>query len=158
MKACLTGLLAAIFISGCSGCGAGSAEDDDLAVNTGLSTTTVLVHASGGDFSVTAEVADTDTTHAIGLMNRQELAADAGMLFVFAEDNTYGFWMKNTYISLDILFIDVNREIIHIAESTTPLSTELIAPATAYRYVLEINAGQAATSGLQVGDAVEFAL
>lgn len=156
MKACLTGLLAAICISGCSGCGAGTAGDDDLAVNTGLSTTTVLLQASGGDFSVTAEVADTDTTRAIGLMNRQELAADTGMLFVFDEDNTHGFWMKNTYVSLDILFIDTDREIIHIAESTTPLSTELIAPATPYRTVLEVNAGYAAAHGVAVGDLVDF--
>jgi uncharacterized membrane protein (UPF0127 family) len=155
-----TGLIAALFFTLHPGCGPGAAtgadDGDDTAVNTGLATTTVLIQTQGGTLSVNAEIADTPTTQAIGLMNRQSLAADAGMLFVFDDDNTNGFWMKNTTVSLDIIFIDSGSEIIYIAENTTPLSEELLAPATPYRTVLEVNAGYSAAHGVAVGDTVSF--
>lgn len=118
--------------------------------------TIVTLQTNSATLSITAEIADTDTERSLGLMNRTTLADDAGMLFVFDEAAVRSFWMRDTYISLDIIFIGSDKTILYIEENTTPLSETAIAPEVQTQYVLEVNAGYAAEHGLSVGDDVRF--
>lgn len=99
-------------------------------------------------FSV--EIADDDQERALGLMNRRELPADAGMLFVFPAPGPRTFWMKNTHIPLDLLFADETGTIRAVGRGK-PLSLRPIFGGEAIQYVLEINAGTARRLGVAVG-------
>jgi len=111
---------------------------------------------SGGTLSLTVEVADTTAKRAQGLMNRQSMDQDRGMLFYFDTEIIHSFWMKDTYISLDIIFINSSKTIVHIEESTTPLSLDSIVPSASSLYVLEVNSGYVQTNEVNVGDTLTF--
>jgi len=115
----------------------------------------VSLHGSQGEVSVRVEIARTREELSRGLMWRNELDADAGMLFVFGDSAPRTFWMKNTPLRLDIVFID-NDSVLNVAASTTPYSEAPIRSAGAARYVLEVNAGFAATHGIGPGAKVEL--
>lgn len=101
------------------------------------------------------EFVDTDERRSLGLMHRESLPADAGMLFDFGrEPKVVSMWMKNTLISLDMAFIDENGVIVRIAERTLPLSLEPILSGKPVVAVLEVNAGALASAGVSVGDRV----
>lgn len=100
------------------------------------------------------ELADTPDLRTRGLMHRRELAADRGMLFLFPRSERQAMWMKNTYVSLDMLFIDSTGRIIDIAANTRPLSERTIVSSGKARAVLELLAGTAARLGITVGDLV----
>ena len=102
------------------------------------------------------EVADDDKERQIGLMNRDFLEEDKGMLFVFPESDIHSFWMKDTLISLDMIWINENGEIVFIKENATPLSEEIISPNMEALYVLEVNDGIVEKYGIGVGDEVEI--
>jgi len=99
-------------------------------------------------------VADTPKRQAQGLMFVRDLATDAGMLFVHAAPREVSMWMKNTYIPLDMLFIDGSGRIVRIAHETTPHSLESIRSGAPVTQVLEIRGGEAARRGIAVGDRV----
>jgi uncharacterized membrane protein (UPF0127 family) len=84
------------------------------------------------------ELADTPSKRELGLMGRKKLAQNNGMLFKFPESNVLSFWMKNTYIPLDIAFLDDNGRIVQI-ESMNPLSTRTTSAKQPCRYALEVN-------------------
>lgn len=112
--------------------------------------------AGGRALTVTVEVARTDAEHQRGLMFRQSLEPDHGMLFVFDETAPHAFWMKNTLIPLDMIFIDGADEVTGIVESAEPqTSTPRIAGGPS-RYVLEVAGGWCAAHGVSVGDRVRF--
>lgn len=91
-----------------------------------------------------------------GLMHRRHLPTNRGMLFDFGlPERPVSFWMKNTYIPLDILFLDKTGRIVHIARNTTPLSETTIPSTAPIRGVLEINAGIAQERNIDVGDQVK---
>lgn len=121
-------------------------------------TTTVTISTATSAPQFSAEIADTAEERSTGLMNRTTLASDAAMLFVFDSDGRSSFWMKDTLVSLDILFINSAKTIVDLAQNTEPLSEELITPSQDYRYVLEVNAGTTAAEGIAVGDEVQFTL
>ena len=100
------------------------------------------------------EVAITEAQRAKGLMFRQTMAQGNGMLFLFDKIQMVIMWMKNTYIPLDIIFIDQNNQIIHIAKSTVPESLEYISSKTKVKSVLELNAGVTDRLNIQIGDKV----
>lgn len=100
------------------------------------------------------ELAITDEERATGLMFRRELAEGRGMLFDFKRDQAVAMWMKNTYVSLDMIFIRSDGRIAHIAENTTPLSEAIIASPFPVRGVLEVVAGTAKKLGIRPGDRV----
>lgn len=91
-----------------------------------------------------------------GLMYRESMAENRGMLFDPQGLSDSSFWMKNTYISLDIIYIDDLGQIFNIASGTKPFSTELIPAGDLYRYVLEINAGQTKKYNITIGDKIEW--
>lgn len=100
-------------------------------------------------FSV--ELAQTSNEWAYGLMNRQNLPANQGMLFLFPAEEVRSFWMKNTYISLDIIFMNKEWQVVHIAYNSTPLSLSSMSSEKLAQHVLEINAGLAQKNGIEVG-------
>lgn len=108
------------------------------------------------------ELATTPKEQALGLMNRENLPQDEGMLFVFTKPSIEKFWMANTLIPLDMIWMDENKKIIFIQENAKPCTEKLITKCPSYgpnipaKYVLEINAGQSSKFGIKTGDTVEF--
>lgn len=121
---------------------------------TGLRTEPLVVVSASGRHGFTVELADTPASRSTGLMFRTELAPDAGMLFDFGEDREVAFWMRNTLIPLDMIFIERGGRIAHIARNTVPLSEDLVPSQAAVRFVLEIPGGRAAELGIDIGDTV----
>lgn len=116
----------------------------------------VLESPSGRVSAVAVEVMRTAAEQARGLMFREKLGPDEGMLFVFPESGEHAFWMKNTLLALDMIFIDERREVVGIVERAVPLSTEPRSVGRPSRFVLEVNGGFAAARGVKVGDRVRF--
>ena len=123
---------------------------------TGSRCPVVTLSGAQGKVSVRVEIARTREELSRGLMWRSELDADAGMLFVFGNAAPRTFWMKNTPLPLDILFIDDGGTVLNVAASTTPYSEDPIRSSGPARYVLEVNAGFAATHGIGPGARVEL--
>ncbi len=121
------------------------------------SPSTVTVQSAGGENHVfNVEVARTREEMARGLMNRTELAADAGMVFLFEDEDYRSFWMKNTLIPLDIIFIGKDGLIRHIHPMALPLDETSIPSGAPAAAVLEINGGKAQELGIAVGDKVTY--
>lgn len=110
-------------------------------------------------FVVAVEIAADDEMRAQGLMYRDHIDPGKGMLFVFPRDDVFSFWMKNTRIPLDMIWIDANRRVVGIREKVPPCVVEdcpSYGPGVIARYVLEVGGGEAARHRLKVGDAVQF--
>lgn len=120
-----------------------------------LATDDLWIETDGGSrYHFTVELALTRQDQARGLMHRESMAPDAGMLFVFDPPRPASFWMRNTLISLDMLFIDAEGRIVNIAERTTPQTDDPHSSAGPVRAVLEINGGLSAMLGIAPGDLV----
>jgi uncharacterized membrane protein (UPF0127 family) len=118
-----------------------------------------LTIVSGGKRLVfQVEVMRTPDQRARGLMHRNYMPEDRGMLFDFARTEPVAMWMQNTYITLDMLFIRVDGTIARIAERTEPLSTRTIPSGEPVLSVLEINGGVSEKLGIKPGDRIEHAL
>jgi uncharacterized protein len=102
------------------------------------------------------EIADSPAKRELGLQYRRDLAADHGMVFLFPAESVQTFWMKNTPIPLDMIFINRDRKIVGIVEQTTPFSLDPRSVGAPSLYVLEINGGLAKRHGIQAGDGVRF--
>ncbi|MER2604462.1 MAG: DUF192 domain-containing protein [Siculibacillus sp.] len=111
-----------------------------------------VVTASGAVTTFRIEIADDAAARAQGLMYRKELAPDYGMLFDFRREEPVWFWMKNTFVSLDMIFARADGTIVNVAPDTTPLSEATVASAGPVRFVFEVVAGTAARIGLKPGD------
>ena len=115
---------------------------------------TVTLLADGKEIPVQVEIADEAAEWQQGLMFREELDADKGMLFIFEEEMTQRFWMKNTLIPLDMIFVNADLIIIDIQEAE-PCKTEscmVYVSAAPAQYVLEVNKGFSKENGINVGD------
>lgn len=110
--------------------------------------------AAGVDHMFTVELADTPDEQSRGLMFRESLAPDAGMLFDFHVSRPTSFWMQNTLIPLDMLFIDAKGKIVHIHENAVPQSLEPIPSQHPASAVIELNGGRAKAEGIAPGDTV----
>jgi uncharacterized membrane protein (UPF0127 family) len=112
-----------------------------------------------GSHRFSVELATTPEQRARGLMFREHLGTDKGMLFVFEQEGVYPFWMKNTLIPLDIIWIDKSAKVVFISKNTPPcehVPCPTINPGEKAKYVLEICGGTADRIGLGVGDKLEF--
>jgi uncharacterized membrane protein (UPF0127 family) len=98
------------------------------------------------------EIASTDAERTRGLMHRRFLAATGGMLFDFGREQQVAMWMRDTFVSLDMLFVDGSGVVVDVLRDAVPLSEALLAPRAPARYVVELAAGQAALRGLARGD------
>lgn len=106
--------------------------------------------------TIKIELAKTEIERESGLMNRRKMDKDAGMLFVFDEGDANCFWMKNTYIPLDMIWLDANKKVVFVHRNATPLSEVSLCPDKTATFVLEVNAGQADVLGLSLGAQVQF--
>ena len=111
---------------------------------------------SGKEYAARVEIADTPAKREMGLQYRRELAEDQGMLFLFPAEETLTFWMKNTPIPLDIIFIGSDLKIVGIVRDAVPFSTTTRSVGVPSRFVLEIKGGLAKQKGIEVGAAVRF--
>ena len=142
MRALFAALFVLAFLTGCS-------PGDD-----GHPATRVVIDTPKGPVTFKVEVAADETSRKKGLMFRTKLAPDAGMLFDFREEGLQIFWMKNTPLPLDMLFIRADGTISEIAENTVPYSEEPIPSSGPVRAVLEINGGRAHALGIEAGEKV----
>jgi uncharacterized protein len=117
---------------------------------------TVVVQAGGRPVAFRVEVARTPEEQERGLMYRSQLDTDAGMLFVFGAPSIQRFWMKNTLIPLDMLFIAADGRVADIHERAVPLSEATIYSKVPVRAVLELNGGTVSRLGIHLGDVVHF--
>jgi uncharacterized protein len=113
---------------------------------------------SSGSHEFAVEVMRTRAQLEKGLMFRRYLPADRGMLFDFKTEQSVMMWMKNTYISLDMIFIGKSGRVVSVAADTEPMSEKIIPSGGPVLAVLEVNAGIAAKIGLKAGDRVHFPL
>jgi uncharacterized membrane protein (UPF0127 family) len=117
---------------------------------------TIAMHFAKKDGSLTpainAELALTPGEQMLGLMYRRKLGEDEGMLFVFPDEQERSFWMKNTYVELDMIFLDSNFSVVSFVERATALSETSRPSKKPARYVLEVRSGSVARWGLTVGD------
>ena len=110
----------------------------------------------GRNVSFVVEVADTPSKREMGLQYRRDLAADRGMIFLFPAESQQSFWMKNTPLPLDMIFINRERKIVGIVEQTAPFSLDPRSVGAPSQYVLEINGGLAKRHAIKAGDVVRF--
>lgn len=116
--------------------------------------TTLVIRSQNGEHAFTVELADTPADRARGLMFRESLAPDAGMLFDFHEERPVSFWMQNTLIPLDMLFIRADGHIANVHAEAKPRDTTSIPSDGPVAFVLEIPGGRAAELGIAAGDVV----
>jgi uncharacterized membrane protein (UPF0127 family) len=114
----------------------------------------LTIETDEGRFEYSVELALTGEERATGLMNREEMAEDHGMLFRFESPRPVTMWMKNTLIPLDMIFIRRDGTVAGFHENAEPLSLETIAAPEPVLYVLELNGGKADEMGLEEGDVV----
>jgi len=129
-------------------------EDTEGGINT-----VEVYNQDGNSVIVSVEVADTDITRRIGLSGRKSLGDYSGMLFVMEKEEISGFWMKDMYISLDMIFIDGNGFIVDIKKNLMPCTTSYcpnIYSNVAFKYVLEVNSGFSESNRVGVGNSVVF--
>jgi uncharacterized membrane protein (UPF0127 family) len=111
--------------------------------------------------SITAELAVSDEERARGLMFRKKVLPEQGMLFVFEREDVHSFWMKNTLVALDMLWLDSEKQVVYVAADVPPCTAD---PCPSYgpdrpaRYVLELASGRAEASGIKVGVRLQFIL
>jgi uncharacterized membrane protein (UPF0127 family) len=122
---------------------------------TGLSQMPLTIRSASGDHRFVAEVAASPEQQERGLMFRREIGPDRGMIFPYDPPQVVGFWMKNTLIPLDMVFIRADGTIARIA-TATPLSLDAVGSGEAVAAVLEIRGGRAAELGIRAGDRVDW--
>ncbi len=115
-------------------------------------TSPLQIETENGTYDFTVELALSGPQQGQGLMFRPEMAADAGMLFVYPRPRMISMWMRNTLIPLDMVFAGPDGTVTHVAERTIPLSEKTISSRTPAKAVLELNAGTVARLGIKPGD------
>jgi uncharacterized protein len=155
-------LLVAVMFLTVSGCSSEGVAPAPRPVSEGeseqISATAPQVLTPSGD-AVVVELAISDAARARGLMFRSALPENRGMLFMFPESGIHGFWMKNTFIALDIVWIDEDLRVVHLERNVPPCTSEpcpTYAPAVPATYVLEVEGGEAERLGLEPGARVEL--
>ena len=137
--------------------GRGTTSVGDQAASTTTAETEgprVVIATGAGEVEIAVEVADDDEERQVGLMNRESLPDDAGMIFLFEEDSSGGFWMKNTFIPLSIAFADAGGTIVRILdmEPCEADPCQIYDPGVFYRSALEVNQGAFDRLGVEEGD------
>lgn len=102
------------------------------------------------------EIADDDGKRERGLMFRRQMELNQGMLFIFEDEDQRSFWMKNTYLPLDILYLNAQKKILRIHENVATLNEQPVLSDYPAKYVVEVNAGFCALNRIEVGDMITF--
>jgi uncharacterized membrane protein (UPF0127 family) len=151
MRALVSALFAGLVLTFASGCALAASGPQ-----TGLPVETITIDTKAGPHPFQVEIAADDQSRETGLMFRKSMAPDAGMLFDFHEPQEVSFWMENTILPLDMLFVRANGTIARIKENATPYSRENIPSGEPVQYVIELNAGRAKALGIQQGGHVHI--
>lgn len=106
--------------------------------------------------TIDLEIADGEYETQLGLMNRDELGEKEGMLFIFPIESFHSFWMRNTLISLDIIYLNKEKEIVTIHKNTEPLSAKSYRSSEPIMFVVEVNAGFTDRYGIKLGDKIDW--
>lgn len=106
--------------------------------------------------TIQVAIADTPNKRNLGLMDVHNLPADGGMLFIFDDEQTRSFWMANTPLSLDIIYVNADLEIVRIQRNTTPFSHDQLPSDYPAQYVVEVNAGYTAENDIREGMRIQF--
>lgn len=138
--------LVLVFLTACEPLNGGDAALSPLTIETGT-----------GAHVFQVETADAPEERARGLMFREELPPDRGMLFLYESERRVAFWMKDTYVSLDMIFMARDGTVLAIVENVPSRSLDVVSPEADIYAVLEVNAGTVARIGLQTGDRVRHA-
>lgn len=133
----------------------GACGDDDGPAPTPIGFSGVPLTFNDSATTLFVEIADTAEERATGLMNRESMPEDAGMLFVFPDDTEASFWMKDTLIPLSIAFVRADGTIIEI-EDMEPQTEDSHASPEPFRYAIEVNQGWFDEYGITAGDAVDL--
>jgi uncharacterized membrane protein (UPF0127 family) len=155
-------VVACLMIGSCGGNDDGGEQRGQTATSPSPSATfdsaTALIDTDEGSVLIDVEVAETERQRELGLMNRESLPKDAGMVFVFFEPTTGGFWMKNTLIPLSIAFFDVDGKILEILdmEPCTRDPCEVYDPGVTYMGALEVNKGAFDRWNVEEGDFIQL--
>lgn len=115
----------------------------------------IWINTVQGRFRFTAEIADDVSERSTGLMFREQMPPTHGMLFDFKETRPIQMWMRNTPLPLDMVFLNTNGIVVHVAERTTPFSDDIIDSGGPVSHVLELNGGIARMIGIKPGDRLE---
>jgi hypothetical protein len=121
-----------------------------------FATSQLTITSATGDHKFTVELATSPEQQEQGLMFRHSMAPDAGMLFDFGHPTTTTFWMKNTFIPLDMLFVGADGLVVNIHERAVPMSEAMIPSQGTVRAVIELNGGTVARLGIRPGDRVLY--
>jgi uncharacterized membrane protein (UPF0127 family) len=149
--------LAAALIAACSpSAPAANVPAAEERAQTGLAELPLTIHSQNGDHHFTVEIAATPDEQERGLMFRRSVAGDRGMIFPYAPPQQVSFWMKNTLIPLDMVFIRPDGRIARIAANTAPMSLDPVPSGDIVAAVLELRGGRAAELGIRPGDQVEW--
>ena len=118
----------------------------------------LFINSTAGDTLATIdiEIADNDQKTAQGLMYRSSMPQNAGMLFLMPREDIQGFWMRNTYIALDMIFVNSKMEIVTIHPNTTPMKESSYTSTAPALYVVEVNAGFCHNNRIVKGDKIDF--
>ena len=146
MRALLSPVLAVLVLTFAGGCALAATGPQ-----AGLPVETITVDTKTGPHSFKVEVAADEQSRETGLMFRKTMAPDAGMLFDFETPQAVSFWMENTILPLDMLFVRADGTIVRIKRNATPYSRENIPSGEPVQLVIELNAGRAQALGIQEG-------
>lgn len=112
-----------------------------------------------GEALFNLEIADSDAERVRGLSYRERLPEDNALLFVFDNEERHGIWMKDMYFSIDIVWLDKDKRVIHTEENISPETfPKVFKPASSSLYVIELNSGTVKEKNIKVGDLVEFSI
>jgi hypothetical protein len=116
---------------------------------------TDILQINGRSFSL--QIAKTEQERELGLGNRSSLPADQGMLFVFPQVQPECFWMKDMHFSIDIIWINKNKQVVYIKHNVSPSTyPDSFCPTQPVAYVIELNAGMTDNTGMRVGETLDF--
>jgi hypothetical protein len=152
-------LLLLLALASCAACEKKAYDDREIGNSVRKPDTQPRVHLIAEDgtvHAVTVEVVRSDEDVRQGLMYRRELGADAGMLFIMGEERVHTFWMKNTYIPLDMIFITKEMKVAGVSADAVPQTEDLRYVDRASSFVLEVNAGWAKAHGVDADAPARF--
>jgi uncharacterized protein len=152
----LSAIAVAIALTGCSSSSTRNLDSTAGAAPSDVVRIPLTIDGENGSVTFQAEIADTQPSRTRGLMFRKSMGENEGMLFLFPAEQHLSFWMRNTFIPLDMIFIRADKTILGVVENATPQTDTPRQVPGLSQFVLEVNGGVAARRGIKAGQSVAF--